>query len=404
MNSINTQDIPGKSWARYFIGFFIFSNVIDMAGNIGIKYASSILLLFYIAFHLRSVRLSKYEVISLLIFAFLFPLISLLIGIIGGASINSIFTPLPIVLTLPLIYLALKIMPAKQIINYLFSTLYFLAAIVIFANILAFFSPSTFTSISPLLELFFSNIDLYQGTRTDALVGKVYPRATLFFVAAGIYYFFIGNLFRFFVLLFALILAVSKSGVLILIMLMLFKIQKGFLFSSKFIIFISIFVALGFLTNLIYPNYYDVLISLFIGQSETANLRIRHAVSFLDYFDQNWTSLFFGQGIGTSFFTLGNNSFEMNIELDHLETIRRYGLIWATAFYATVLLICFRLIFMNTDKSNSAIGIALFAGFIAAGTNPVLISPPFMILLVGAYGSLNITNMRYSQSNLNLKY
>ena len=296
----------------------------------------------------------------------------------------------------------LKVDRHLQIINYLFSTLYFLATVVIIANILAFLFPSIFSSLIPLLELIFSNIDLYQGTRTDALVGKVYPRATLFFVAAGIYYFFIGNLFRFFVFLFALILAVSKSGVLILTMLMLFKIQKKFLFSYGFIIFVSIFITLGFLTNLIYPNYYDVLISLFIGQSETANLRIQHAVSFLDYFDQNWSSLFFGQGVGTSFFTLGTNSFEMNIELDHLETIRRYGLIWAVAFYATVLLISFRLIFMNKDTSNSAIGIALFAGFLAAGTNPVLISPPFMILLVGAYGALNISNIKCSQPNLSL--
>ncbi len=402
MTSINTQDIPNKSLARYFIGFFIFSNVIDMAGNIGIKYASSILLLFYIAFHWRSIRLSKFELISLLTFAFFFPFLSLFIGFVDGASINSIFVPLPIILTLPLIYFALKIMPSKQIINYLFSTLYFLATVVIIANILAFLFPSIFSSLIPLLELIFSNIDLYQGTRTDALVGKVYPRATLFFVAAGIYYFFIGNLFRFFVLLFALILAVSKSGVLILTMLMLFKIQKKFLFSYGFIIFVSIFITLGFLTNLIYPNYYDVLISLFIGQSETTNLRIQHAVSFLDYFDQNWSSLFFGQGVGTSFFTLGTNSFEMNIELDHLETIRRYGLIWAVAFYATVLLISFRLIFMNKDTSNSAIGIALFAGFLAAGTNPVLISPPFMILLVGAYGALNISNIKCSQPNLSL--
>lgn len=394
--STNTQDVSSKSWARYFIGFFIFSNIVDMAGNIGIKYASSVMLLFYIAFHLRSVKLSKHEVISLLIFAFLFPFISLFIGIVDGALINSIFVPLPLILTLPLIFFALKIMPGTKIINYFFNTLYFLAILVIFSNVLAFFSPSTFSSLNPLLELFFSNIDLYKGTRTDALVGKVYPRATLFFVAAGIYYFFIGNLFRFSVLLLALILAVSKSGVLILIMLSLFKLQKKFLFSYRIIIFVSIFILFGFLTNSIYPNYYDVLISLFTGQSETTNLRIQHTISLLAHFDQEWPSLFFGQGIGTSFFTLGTNSFETNIELDHLETIRRYGLIWAIAFYAIVLLICFRLIFLNGDVSNTAIGIALFAGFLAAGTNPVLISPPFMILFVGAYGSLSISNIKYS--------
>ena len=374
-----------------------------MAGSIGIKYASSLLLLVYLLFHWRRLKLSHYEVLSLLIFALFFPLLSLFIGITNGASADSIFTPLPILLTLPLIYFSLKIMPGTNIINYLFSTLYYLAIIVVIANILAFFFPNIFRSINPLLKLIFSNLDVYQGTRTDALVGKVYPRAALFFVSAGIYYFFMDKLFRFFVLLTALILVVSKSGILILVGLALLKLQKGFLLSYKFIVFVFTITALGFLTYLIYPNYYDVLGALFVGQSETATLRIQHFVSLLDHFDKNWLSLFFGQGVGTSFFTLGTNSFEMNIELDHFETIRRYGLIWAIIVFSGVLIICFRLIFLGRYRSHTAIGIALFAGFLAAGTNPVLISPPFMILLVGAYGSMGLASLKNTEHHLDVK-
>jgi hypothetical protein len=374
-----------------------------MAGSIGIKYASSLFLLVYLLFHWRSLKFSGYEVFSLLIFAFFFPFLSLFIGIANGASAESIFTPLPIMLSLPLIYFALKVMPGTNIINYLFSTLYYLALIVIIANILAFFFPTTFSSINPLLKLIFANIDLYQGTRTDALVGKVYPRAALFFVSAGIYYFFMGNLFRFFVLLTALILVVSKSGVLILVGLTLLKLQKRFILSYKFIVFVSTITGLGIVTSSIYPNYYDVIAAMFMGQSETAILRIQHLVSLLDHFDKNWFSLFFGQGIGTSFFTLGTNTFEMNIELDHLETIRRYGLIWASVFFSTTLIICFSLIFLVRHRSHRAIGFALFAGFLAAGTNPVLISPPFMILLAGAYGSMRLANLKNTKQHLDVK-
>lgn len=374
-----------------------------MAGNIGIKYASSLILLVYLILHWKSVTLSRYEFPSLLIFAFFFPFLSIFIGIANGASAGSIFTPLPIMLSLPLIYFSLKVMPGTNIINYLFSTLFYLALIVIIANILAFFFPTIFSSINPLLKFIFANIDLYQGSRTDVLVGKVYPRAALFFVSAGIYYFLMGNLFRFFVLLTALILVVSKSGVLILVGLTLLKLQKRFILSYKFIIFVSTITGLGVVTTSIYPNYYDVLASMIMGQSETAILRIQHLYSLLDHFDKNWLSLFFGQGIGTSFFTLGTNAFETNIELDHLETIRRYGIIWASVFFSAVLILCFRLIFLSRHLSHRAIGIALFAGFLAAGTNPVLISPPFMILFAGAYGSLRIVNLKFPEHHLDVK-
>lgn len=374
-----------------------------MAGSLGIKYASSLFLLVYLLFNWRSLKFSGYEVLSLLIFAFFFPFLSLFIGITDGASAESIFTPLPIMLSLPLIFCALKVMPGRNIINYLFSTLYYLALMVIIANILAFFFPTTFSSINPLFKLIFSNIDLYQGLRTDALVGKVYPRATLFFVAAGIFYFFMGNLFRFFVLLTALILAVSKSGIVILVGLTLFKLSKRFLLSYKFIVFVFTITGLGILIPFIYPNYYDVMVAMFMGQSETATLRIQHLVSLLDHFDKNWLSLFFGQGIGTSFFTSGTNAFETNIELDHLETIRRYGIIWASVFFSATLIIGFRLIFLRRHRSHRAIGFALFAGFLAAGTNPVLISPPFMILLAGAYGSMRLANLKNTGHYLDVK-
>jgi hypothetical protein len=297
-------------------------------------------------------------------------------------------------LSLPLIFLALKVMPGTNIINYLFSSLYYLALIVIVVNIVAFFLPAIFSSINPILKLIFVNIDLYQGTRTDGLVGKAYPRAALFFVPAGIYYFLKGNLSRFFGLLMALILVVSKSGVLILLGLTLLGLHKKFILSYKFIFFATTITGLGFLTSSIYPNYYDVIGAMFIGQSDTTNLRMQHLGSLLAHFDKNWPILFFGQGIGTSFFTLGTNALEANIELDHVETIRRYGLIWASVFFSTTLIICFSLIFLVRHRSHRPIGFALFAGFLAAGTNPVLISPPFMILLAGAYGSMLFANSK----------
>lgn len=403
MISLSSQKILRNFVTRGLVGFFIFSNVIDMEGSIGIKYGSSFLLLAYLSFNWRGLNFSYGEVLSILIFAIFFPLLSLFMGLSKGASTEFLFTPLPIILSFTLVFLALKLMPGTHIISYLFMSLYLLALTVIVANFLAFFFPTIFSDINPLLKYIFANIDLYQGTRTDALVGKVYPRAALFFVPAGIYYFLMGNNFRFFVLLTALILVVSKSGALILLGFTLLRVQKRFIFSFQSILVVSAFAALAAVISSIYPNYFDVVMAMFVGQSETADLRIKHLVSLLNHFDNNPLSLIFGQGIGTSFFTFGTNAFEMNIELDHLETIRRYGLIWGSVFYSAIVITSFSLVFLSQHRSDKAIGLALLAGFLAAGTNPVLISPPFMILLVGAYGAMVLANSSKAKHHLSVK-
>jgi hypothetical protein len=383
----DTQLFTNRSLLSYLVGFFVVSNVVDMAGNIGIKYGSSFLLLFYILTQLRNIKLSLLEFSSLFVIVIFFPLYSVFIGIVNGAAPSSIFIPLPIFFSLPLIYFASKLMPGMRIINYLFTTLYYLAVLVLFLNIVALIAPNAFSYIGPFLKLIFANVDLYQGTRIDALVPKVYPRATLFFIPAGVYYLYTRRYFRFLIILSAVILAVSKSGILLLLGFFLLNMLGKFIFSYKLYILIFALIIISFITIKIYPNYFQIMVSMLTLQSETASLRILHLASLIDYFNTHPVSFVFGQGVGTSFFSQATHSMEMNIELDHFETIRRYGLIWGVVFYSLIIFVCVRAVLQRSSQIQLACGTSLFAGFLAAGTNPVLISPPFMILLVGVYCS-----------------
>jgi hypothetical protein len=72
-----------------------------------------------------------------------------------------------------------------------------------------------------------------------------------------------------------------------------------------------------------------------------------------------------------------------NIELDHLNAIRKFGLPWFFVFTASVLTLSSKL-FRSSVPDGRIIGLALLALFIAAGTNPVLLSPVFLMFLAMA--------------------
>jgi hypothetical protein len=80
----------------------------------------------------------------------------------------------------------------------------------------------------------------------------------------------------------------------------------------------------------------------------------------------------------------GVNALVPAVEMDHLDAIRTYGLIWFTGFTVVV----FRAIGvgMHLEREEArGLRVAIIAAFFAAGTNPVLINPLFCILVAASY-------------------
>jgi hypothetical protein len=146
--------------------------------------------------------------------------------------------------------------------------------------------------------------------------------------------------------------------------------------SSK--ILIGIFVSLLLLFIIQSP-----MIRLFYemkeGEGSTVQVRIGHLYSILELFSGNPLELLFGFGLGTEFYSEGVGQYVTNIELDHLNCIRKYGLIWSGAFFGIVLYTSIRSI-KSYNKEIRVLGICLISAFIVAGTNPVLISPIFFLI------------------------
>ena len=79
--------------------------------------------------------------------------------------------------------------------------------------------------------------------------------------------------------------------------------------------------------------FFDYFINALTGKSETTIVRIQHFESIVKLFQDNPFYLIFGQGLGTTFYTTGFGYFTDNVEIDHINTIRKFGLVWSTLFY-----------------------------------------------------------------------
>ena len=130
--------------------------------------------------------------------------------------------------------------------------------------------------------------------------------------------------------------------------------------------------------------FFDYFINAFTGKSATATVRIKHFESVIALFEENPIYIITGQGIGTSFYTTGFGFVTDNIEIDHINTIRKFGFIWSTMFYS---LIAWEIIKLYSSHiyENKALGLAFISTFILVGTNPLLINPLFLMLTVIIY-------------------
>lgn len=120
------------------------------------------------------------------------------------------------------------------------------------------------------------------------------------------------------------------------------------------------------------------LIINFFDRTETSNsIKIGHYKSYISHFKN--MNLFWGDGLGTSFYTGGLKSQVYITELTYFEMLRRFGII-GFLFYTILLLFPLTVLYKN-KYILSWYPIYLFA----AGTNPLLFSSTGMLLLAFVY-------------------
>lgn len=379
-----------KSSLVYYIiafGLLIFANIFDMGGAIGIKYISYLLIIPLCLYVLQKFKI-KQSIFILWLFVFLiWPIFSVLVGINNNGDFClalSQITPFFCGLIFFIMLSGFKI--NKYPIRLIYNLLLVLSVIIILVFFLLVLWPELRTT-SIFNILFPHPQNGYFGFRYlgNTQVPNIYFRATLFLVPAFVYFLFNKEFLKSIILFMGLLVSFSKAGILIVLLFFFIficvdhSIQKY----KKYLSFL--FVILLLLTlNYIFPSFGDEIINVVTGRHETVAVRLEHLKSIITLFETHPSYLVIGQGTGTQFFSTAVNSKVSNIEIDHINTIRKFGLIWFLVFFSLILYVSFCLI-TNKDREYTAGGFAFIGLFLAIGTNPVFINPLFFMIFFASY-------------------
>jgi hypothetical protein len=377
--------------------------IFDMGGTLGIKYAAFGIAFMAMLTTLRAVELSSLEICSGAVLFLIWPLWALFSGAARGSDLPiavSEITPFAFGVLIALLSPALR---GGSCLRWFYACMFAMAIVIILSFGLLLFYPNA--SVTASVYDFLTRVheqEGYFGMRTlgDAEIPSIYFRSTLFLVPAFVYFFFTNRLIRAGVVLMGLALSISKAGLAIVLAFGLgyvmfaatrqgnatfradsWRGNRGF--TKRFL---PIVVLLAGLAGVVFalPGLSTEIQDAFTGNSATAEIREGHITSLMRLFSENPQFLIIGQGVGVPFYTSGESAFVQNVEVDHLNAVRKFGLPWFLLYTGATVFSAWRLI-ATRESEMRAFGFALISIYIAAGTNPVLISPPFIILLVASY-------------------
>jgi hypothetical protein len=379
--SANLKDRQESILGQGVIWFLLIANIFDMGGAFGIKYVSFAVALLYLLNNYRSLPLEG-PICYLFIFTFLtWPVLALLNGIVSGSEITLAVSQITPFFAAIAFFLVLQSVNPQQALSAFFSTMFILAIIVCVLYGLLWSNHPAGTYLLSILQ---SSEHGYFGFRPikDDFIPSVYFKATLFLVPTYVYFLYRNRIVKALLVLLAVVLAFSKSGFVIC---MLFTLGYIFLYQTerRFKIATTAFLILVSPWFFSFGLFSEELIKSLTGQSETSQIRLAYLAPLNTLFMENPLVILVGQGAGSLFYTGSDIGLVSNIEIDHLNAIRKFGLPWFLVFTAFVLRISYKLFISNISEGR-IIGLALLAMFVAAGTNPVLISPPFLMFMMMA--------------------
>ena len=176
-----------------------------------------------------------------------------------------------------------------------------------------------------------------------------------------------------FIVLTALVFSGTRANILMSILLTgLFIYMK-----SNKLIKILLIISFIIIISLILPSLVG---NLFNSDEASNSTKLGHMLSYLSLFANNPLIILFGQGIGSGFYSSGNESILQQTELVYFDLFRMFGVFYFILF---ILLLLYPLAFIYKEERYKAI--AYIAYLIVAGTNPLLIGSTGILVIVYMY-------------------
>ncbi|WP_244086744.1 hypothetical protein [Aeromonas caviae] len=361
--------------ANIFNFFIILILVFDMGGDLGIRPLAIILILISMVdvfFTNYKIILSNNifcETIFLFFLFILWPTFLLLKSQANGFDLSISVSQISSLFFAFFYFLYRSLTPKISGLNNLVHSLFMLSLFYFLMLLVFLVNEKLFLNITS----YFSDRGLYAGIRNENIaLPNIYIKSSLF-----IFFAFISLLDRrpigSIIVYVGSIITTSK---------MLFILNSVFLFlrmrlRNRFFLLFLISPIIVFLFFKDVTEVLSYLSSAFDSRSVTTSKRISDFYSIISLFYSDEVSFLFGFGPGSVMYSHYSNADVVNLELDHLNTIRKFGLVWFVIFLGYFLRVALHL--YKTSKYAGLIG--LVGVFILSGINPVLISPVFFIVL-----------------------
>jgi len=367
-----------RNCSKYFLIFLIYilflSLVLDMGGTLGIRNPilifSSLFLLFFSKF-----KFNKYDIIIFLALLVIWPLYSYMLGITNDGNIDIANSQLKATVLSFVLFLVLYNVPYALLIDGFMWGIKITSIVSIFLTFSLFFEIPVGKAVLEYMDKVEAGYFGFRPLVENVYVPNIYFKSTLFFVGAFIFYLFRDKWITAVIIFVSLVAAVAKTAIIVSSLAFIFYLIKSGKKFTKFIISIIFVIGLFYFIN---SPYFLVIVDTLSGHSDTTDVRMQDFISFLH--SLGLVNFLFGNGLGSSFFSPSHNEYVYNIEIDHINSVRKYGVIWFIFFTSLTTFYSIKLI-NKKNKKIKLFGFSLIITFLLAGTNPVLISPLFLTML-----------------------
>ena len=360
------------------IFLFFFFLFVDLGGVLYLRNFALVILMGVLLITLLSspsVFFAPFLRLPILVLFVIWPLVAVYLGFYREAESALVIQNILALASFPILIIFFSNYEIETIVTAFTTAATMLGVVVLLFWVLLYFDNSVAHVVADTLS---EGEAGYFGVREISKINfpVVYFKATLFFVPATILLIRKNRFFQVMILLAALMAATSKTGFIIAVLAVWFSIFRR---QSSVVIFSALFLSVAVITLTgIYSN--EVIYALFTDEG-TLVTRVDHWDSVLNLFLKNPSYFFVGQGAGTIFYSTGAGDFVNNIELDHLNSIRKFGVLWFIGFALFVIVV----IWKSRRVHGVALAPALAAAFVVCGTNPVLLTLMFFSILAICY-------------------
>lgn len=406
-----------ERWFSFLYGFFLIAIIIDVGGAFGVKYLAFIILSLSLVLYILVNDRFSFSVNTIIIEGTLFIFIPLFfvctsVIIYNVPIANAVRGALPFITWL-LYPILINIYPREKIVLIFKRTMFFAAIIILlfFLIIYLLYLTNKYNLINEIC-LFSRNYRLgYIGGKNFGeinyrFVPNVYFGWSMLLIPASVL-FLKENKIKFFIVFLAAILTFSTAIIIFTIFACTCAIfaesysKKKYSYILKqiftMIVFFVLFILIlncfgyGFIVHPIFEKVFSPL------TSQSTSIKIGHIKSIIHIFVKNPFILLFGMGVGSDFYEieLGEIVVGGNTEVSHINFVRQFGILYALLFLVYILYLFFRL--YKKGGTERLLSIGFIALFFSAGTNPLLISPIFFIVMVIARAYLETTKIKYIQ-------